>query len=107
MFEFLHPHNGPVIDGLEKWEVVMAKDQPQYSPLRCLVGNTEQGERLSRWTLTPEQREAVANGADIFLELITFHMPMNPIRIAVSDGPYPDFFAHGYNLGVGSASQKI
>jgi hypothetical protein len=43
MFEFLHPHNGPVIDGLEKWEVVMAKDQPQYSPLRCLVGNTEQG----------------------------------------------------------------
>jgi hypothetical protein len=57
--------------------------------------------------LTPEQREAVANGADIFLELITFHMPMNPIRIAVSDGPYPDFFAHGYNLGVGSASQKI
>lgn len=98
MFEFLKPANRPVIDGLEEYEFVMAKDQPEYIPLRCLPGNTPQGERLSRWTLTPAQRQAIANGADIFLELWTYNHPMNPIRIAVSDNPNPDFFRHEYKL---------
>jgi hypothetical protein len=101
MFEYLQPRDGPVIDGLEQYELVMAKGQPQYNPLRCLVGNTEHGERLSRWTLSPEQREAIAAGADIFLELATFNMPMQPIRMAVSDAPNPDFFRDGYNLTAG------
>jgi hypothetical protein len=100
MFEYLQPRDGPVIDGLERFEIVMAKHQPQYNPLRCLPGNTHHGERLSRWTLTSEQRQAVAAGADVFLELVTFEQPMQPIRVAVSDGPNADFFASGYNLGV-------
>lgn len=99
MFEYLQPADRPVIDGLDAYEFVIAKDQPEYMPLRCLVGNTPQGERLSRWTLTPEQRQAIADGADIFLELLTFNSPMNPIRIAVSDGPNPDLFATVYQLG--------
>lgn len=98
MFEYLQPADRPVIDGLEKHEIVMAKDQPEYNPLRCLLGNTPEGERLSRWTLTEDQRKAVANGADIFLELLTFNRPMNPIRLAVSDNPNPDFFRQGYRL---------
>ena len=98
MFEYLQPADRPVIDGLEEHELIMAKKQKQYRPLRCLPSNDSDGYRMSRWTLTTEQREAVAAGADIFLELMTFNHPMNPIRIAVSDNPNPDFFKHGYNL---------
>jgi hypothetical protein len=94
MFQFLQPADRPV---LAKHELVMGKDQPEYIPLRCLPGNTERGERLSRWTLTPEQRKLIADGADIFLELWTYHQPMNPIRIGVGD-PNPDFFESAYRL---------
>lgn len=99
MFEYLQPADCPVIEGLEPYEVVMAKDQQDvYNPLRILPGATRQGERLSRWTLTPEQREAIANGADIFLELLTFNTPMQPIRMAVGDAPTAEVFHAGYNL---------
>jgi hypothetical protein len=86
MFDYLSPRNGPVIDGLESQEVVYAKDQPKYIPLRTLKSRSPQGAVLSRWTLTPEQRKAVTEGADIFLELLTFHRPLQPIRIAIGKG---------------------
>ena len=96
MFEYLQPADRPVIDSLEQFEIVMAKDQPEYNPLRVLPGN--EGERLSRWTLTHEQRQAVADGADIYLELLTFNHPMQAIRMAISDRPNPEFFAEVYRL---------
>jgi hypothetical protein len=86
MFDYLSPKNGPVIDGLEAQEVVYAKDQPEYIPLRTLKSNGSMGAVISRWSLTPEQRKAVADGADIFLELSTFGNPLQPIRMAISDG---------------------
>jgi hypothetical protein len=85
MFEYLKPLDGPVVDGLESQEVVYAANQPQYIPLRTLCANGQMGAVLSRWTLSKEQREAVAAGADIFLELSTFHEPLQPIRMAISD----------------------
>jgi hypothetical protein len=86
MFDYLSPKDGPVIDGLESQEVVYAKDQPEYIPLRTLKSDGPMGAVISRWTLTQEQRIAVVNGADIFLELSTFGNPLQPIRMAVSDG---------------------
>jgi hypothetical protein len=86
MFDYLSPKDGPVIDGLESKEVVYAKDQPEYIPLRTLKSDGPMGAVISRWTLTQEQRIAVVNGADIFLELSTFGNPLQPIRMAISDG---------------------
>jgi hypothetical protein len=82
--DFLQPHDGPVIPGREKDEVVYAKDQPEYRPLRALVEDPD-GERrvISRWTLTDEQRKSVANGADIFLSVLTFGRPLQPILMAI------------------------
>lgn len=97
-FQFLRPADRPVIDELKDFEVVYAKDQPQYIPLRTLKSRTPEGQALSRWTLTDEQRQMIANGADIFLELSTFNSPLQPIRLAVSDGPNPDYFAIEYRL---------
>lgn len=85
MFDYLKPKDGPVFDGLEHWEVVYAKNQPEYIPLRTLVSIGPERKVTSRWTLTSEQRKAVADGADIFLTLLTFGDPLQPIQVAVTD----------------------
>lgn len=91
MFEYLTPFDGPVIEGLEAKEIVFAKDQPEYIPLRALVTIDDEKAALTHWTLTPDQRRAIANGADIYLELLTFGAPLQPIRIIVSDLVGDDF----------------
>ncbi len=90
MFDYLTPKDGPVFAGLEHKEVVYAKDQPRYIPLRTLVSVGPDRRVLSRWTFTDSQREAIAKGADIFLELSTFGQPLQPIRMIVSDGKTTD-----------------
>lgn len=91
MFSYLKPKDGPVIDGLEHKEVVYAKDQPQYVPLRTLVGDDRDRRVLSRWEPTAEQRKAIAEGADIYLQLLTFGNPLQPILMLVSDGSWEDW----------------
>jgi hypothetical protein len=98
IFQYLQPAQRPVIDGLEEHEVVYAKDQPEYLPLRSLRSNNRNVYVMSRWTLTPEQRKAVADGADIFLTLMTFGEPLQPILLAVSDNPNADYFRSNFNL---------
>jgi hypothetical protein len=97
-FEYLNPANGPVIEGLEAFETVYAKDQPEYIPLRALRSRTEDGRVMSRWTLTPEQRKAIADGADVYLTLMTFNGPLQPITIAVATDINPDYVRLEYNL---------
>lgn len=96
MFDYLQPKDGPVVNGLESQEVVYAKDQPQYIPLRTLVNQnvTDKGygRVISRWVLNDYQREAIAKGADIFLELLTFGERLQPIRISIGEGePDPEW----------------
>jgi hypothetical protein len=86
MYDYLSPKDGPIFEGLEHREIVYAKDQPEYIPLRTLVSIGPDRKVLSRWSLTSKQREAVANGADIFLELSTFGKPLQPIRMMIGDG---------------------
>jgi hypothetical protein len=83
---YLLPFDGSVVDGREAEEVVYAKEQPEYIPLRCLVTDREHtGKVTSRWTLTPEQRIEVFEGADIFLSLLTFGQPLQPIQMQVGN----------------------
>lgn len=86
MFEYMSVKDGPVIEGMESEELVYAADQPEYLPLRTLRSKGSWGRVISRWTFTPEQREAIAAGADVLLELSTFGRPLQPIRMMVSDG---------------------
>lgn len=98
MFEYLNPADKPVIEGLEEFEVVYAKDQPEYLPLRTLAANTSERQVMSRWSFTDEQRKAISEGADIYLTLMTFCGPLQPITIAVADKMNPDYFRHTFNL---------
>jgi len=86
MFDFVEPHDGPVVVGLEKFETVYAKNQPQYRPLRTLPAR--QGDSaIARFHLTDAQRKAIAEGADIYLELLHFRGPLAPSLIMVMSEP--------------------
>lgn len=85
MYEYLTPKDGPVVPGLEDREVVYAKNQPEYLPLRTIATNGPLRKVTSRWGLTAEQRSAVAAGADIFLTLFTHRNPLQPIVMAIGD----------------------
>lgn len=99
MFRYLSPKDGPVFEGLESKEVVYAKNQPEYLPLRTLVSKGPEGRVISRWTLTDEQRQAVAAGADIFLMLLTFTQALQPIQIALGDGTEDHRWVENFLLG--------
>jgi len=101
MISYLKPKDGPVIPGLEGREVIYAKDQPEYIALRTLVGNDRDRRVLSRWEPTPEQRKAIAEGADIYLQLLTFGQPLQPILMLVSDGSWEDW----EKISIGIAAQ--
>ena len=62
--DYLSPFDGPVFPGEEQHEIVYAKNQPEYVPLRCFMDRERQGRATSRWALTADQRKAIANGAD-------------------------------------------
>lgn len=85
--EYLNPFDGPVVMGRESEDVVYAKDQPEYKPLRTLVYETYPNSQdirvMSRWTLTPEQRKKVTDGADIYLTLLTFGGPLQPVLMGI------------------------
>lgn len=98
IFEYLQPADKPVVAGLEKHERVFAKDQPEYIPLRTLVANRQEGTVMSRWTFTDEQRKAIAEGADIYLQLSTFNRPLQPIRIVIADQISADYIRGEFNM---------
>ena len=72
----------PVIRGLEKHEVVFGSLQPQYIPLPAL--RSPDGRVMSRWELTPEEREMIANGADVLVTIHTFNQPYPPTTLEVA-----------------------
>ena len=59
--------------------VTYAKDQPEYRPLPVVKLHGKEGRVISRWTFTDEERAKIAEGADLFIEMLTFGMPLQPI----------------------------
>ena len=64
-------------------EVTFARNQPQYRPLPTVILDGREGRVISRWTLSPEERAAIAAGEDIYLEQLTFGNPLQPQRPSV------------------------
>lgn len=72
----------PVIPGVEpETETVYAKDQPEYLPLPTL--RTDDGAVLSRWELTDEEIQRIIETRSIYLTLLTFNQPLQPIMLGV------------------------
>lgn len=62
------------------------KDQPQYRPLRTLPGRKGDS-AIARFHFSDAQRKAIADGADIYLELLHFGGPLAPSLIMVMSEP--------------------
>ena len=79
-FDYLSPAQGAVIDGLENIEKIFALEQGEYLPIRTLQG--EHGRSaIYRCELTAQQREMVAAGADVLVEILHFGGPLAPSRV--------------------------
>lgn len=63
--------------------VVLGREQPEYQALAAWRLDDELGTIVTRWQLTPEDRAAIAAGADVYITLLTFDQPLQPIAVAL------------------------
>ena len=59
--------------------IVYAKDQPPYIPLPMWKG--PDGLRVSRWRLSWKERLQVFFGGSIWLSMLTFDKPLQPVKL--------------------------
>jgi hypothetical protein len=79
-FDYLQPAIDEVIKGFEDRENIYALEQAEYKPIRTLKG--ENGlSAIYRCALTREQRQMVAEGADVLIEILHFGGPLAPSRV--------------------------
>lgn len=66
-------------------ETIIAKAQPPYLPLIAHVyGSSCHGSPVvTRWRLSWRERLAILIGRDVFLKLLTFGGPLQPIHITL------------------------
>ena len=87
-----------VSEELKQFEVRYAEEQPEYIPLAVLRSQDRRGKVMSRWPLTDGQRKAIAAGADIYLELLTFHEPLQPIVMFITDKLNSEYVRYDYGF---------
>jgi hypothetical protein len=75
----------PVMPGSEPIEIILGKGQPEYSPLPAVYLDTVSCAMITRWRLTDEERSAIASGADIVLQQLTFRRGFHPVNLQVVD----------------------
>lgn len=61
---------------------VFAKDQPEYLPLPAHV--TTDGQVITLWEMTPEEREYFLKTGRIYLRVLTFGQRLQPVSLSVN-----------------------
>ncbi len=73
-------------------EITLAEEQLEYRPLTAAVYSHPDFDNapvlLTRWTFTDEERAAIANGEDLYLAVLTFGKPLQPLAPQVGPGGY-------------------
>lgn len=68
-------------------EVTIAENQVEYKPVvAALYVHPQFGNApvlLTRWRLNDEDRRRIAEGGDLYISLMTFGHPMQPITVQV------------------------
>jgi hypothetical protein len=73
----------PVMPGSESIEVLLGKGQDEYIPLPAVWLELKCRPMVTRWRLEPEERAAVAAGADVVLQQLTFGQPFQPVNLQI------------------------
>lgn len=63
--------------------VVYAKNQPEYKPLPAERRPGNSGEVVTCWKLSPEELERVKEIGVIWLSMLTFNQPLQPVLLSV------------------------
>lgn len=72
-------------DSDDRWgvsEVTFAKDQPEYIPLPAI--KFQDGLVVTRWSLSLADRIKILLGGSVYLGMLTYNRPLQPIRISTS-----------------------
>lgn len=71
-------------------EITLAENQEEYATLTVAVYQDRRGNELvlSRWRLEPDEIERLKNGEDLYVSLMTFGKPMQPIHVQVGPEGY-------------------
>lgn len=73
----------PVMPGSEAIEIVLGKHQPEYTPLPAVYLDTRACTMITRFRFSDEEKAAIADGADIVLQQLTFRQPFQPVNLQV------------------------
>jgi hypothetical protein len=69
--------------GSEPIEIVLGANQPEYTPLPAVYLNRHDVPMITRWQLDEGERAAIAAGADIVLQQLTFGQHFQPVNLQV------------------------
>jgi hypothetical protein len=72
----------------EGMNCVYAKDQAEYRPLPAY--RSPDGVVVSCWQLTAEERQKVLETGQVWVSLMTFNRPLQPIRVDAERPPIID-----------------
>jgi len=62
---------------------IYAKDQPEYQPLPA--HRDEAGIVVTCWQLTTEEKKVIAETGVIYISLLTFNLPLQPLSVTVEN----------------------
>ena len=69
----------PIVPGFDLEVTTYAKDQPEYISLPS--HRQPDGTVTTRWELSWKERFQVFFGGSIWLQVLTFHMPLQPVKL--------------------------
>lgn len=71
-------------------EITIAEEQEEYMPITAALYEFDNGARglLTRWTFTPEERLAIANGEDVYILEVVFNQKMTPLVVRCGPGEF-------------------
>lgn len=78
--EIVDPRVNPALVPSGSKAVVIAEHQPQYRPLPSI--RTPEGQVITRWTFTEEERRAIVAGEDLYITIFAYG-PINPLFVTV------------------------
>ena len=77
----------PVLDeDFQVEEVVYGGNQPEYNPIPAI--KLADGTVITRWVLSPREREMIGRGGDVFLVIMTGGRPLQPVLLDVAEPNY-------------------
>jgi|HubBroStandDraft_6_1064221.scaffolds.fasta_scaffold542936_2 hypothetical protein len=70
-------------------EIVIGKDQEEYLPLPCLRSSDTTGLTTMRWRLSWKERLCLLWTGNLYIQVLTFHKPMQPIKPLAEEPEIP------------------